>query len=75
MFTTHFTNVICSSEGREFATLNAAIADGKASGFEFTVRRAGKRVASWSIFGGLRYAAELHIEDATAESAHWPSDL
>ena len=50
-----FTNVITGAEGAEFDSLPAAIARGRKAGFEFSVWRGDQRVASWTVFGGLRY--------------------
>ena len=48
MLTLHFTNVDCSSDGKTFPTLFAAVAHGRGTGFEFAVFEDGKRVASWT---------------------------
>jgi hypothetical protein len=52
MFLLSFTNV--SAPSRSFATLDEAVAAGRAAFFEFSVWNDGRRVASWTVFGGLR---------------------
>lgn len=52
MFTLQFTNT--DGAPRHFETLDAAIAQGKAWGFEFSVWRAQQMLAVWTVFGGLR---------------------
>ena len=54
MFTLHFTNVICSSEGLSFDDVETAFAAGRKAGFEFSIRHRGEIVASWTVFGGRR---------------------
>lgn len=53
-FTLRFLNVVCSSEGRTFSDLEAAIAAGRQAGFEFAIYQGDRRVAYWTVFGGLR---------------------
>ena len=40
-----------------FTTLDESISAGRRFGFEFVIERNGMRLASWSIFGGLRKEA------------------
>ena len=54
MFKLRFTNVICAREGETFTDLDAAIARGRETFFEFTIWNADKLAASWTVFGGLR---------------------
>lgn len=49
-FTNHFAHA-----AETFPTVDAAVAFGKARGFEFSVQEVGGNVvAAWSVFGGLR---------------------
>lgn len=52
-FVLRFTNVVCSRDGETFDTCAAAVERGRDAGFEFSVWRGDRRVASWSVFGGL----------------------
>ena len=54
MFTLRFTNVSCSSQGREFHDVEDAYNAGRETGFEFTVWYENQLVLSWSVFGGRR---------------------
>ena len=54
LFVLRFTNVICGRDGETFPTLEAAIARGKETFFEFSIWHGDSRVASWTVFGGLR---------------------
>lgn len=52
-FLLRFTNVSCSSDGKTFSTLSAAVKHGIECGFEFSVWQGAGRAASWTVFGGL----------------------
>jgi hypothetical protein len=68
MFTLHFTNVTCSSDGLSFDDAETAFAAGRKVGFEFSVRENKKLrdkdgtlrqdynppVLSWTVFGGRK---------------------
>lgn len=54
MFTLHFTNVTCSSEGLSFDDAETAFTAGRKAGFEFSVRAEGRMVLAWTVFGGRK---------------------
>lgn len=53
MFRVYFTNLFYFAMG-EFATLDAAAAEARATGFDATILEDGRPVAAYSVFGGLR---------------------
>jgi hypothetical protein len=54
MYRVYFTNHSYFSQ-REFATAQAAIDFGISTCFDFSVHADGRVVATWAVFGGLRY--------------------
>lgn len=53
MFRVYFTNHGYFSQ-EQFETAEAAVEYGRRCGFEFSVWQGEARVASWTVFGGLR---------------------